>query len=102
MANDSQNNKTANLETDNGRLETPTILKSAKDTQGSQIGAVPDGVRASEKLDEAAKTAEQQAAAAAQEEQDMYTETRFFDPESLSFRPLKYPNIDFINAQYQQ
>lgn len=30
----------------------------------------------------------------------MYTETRFFDPESLSFRPLKYPNIDFIQAQY--
>lgn len=23
----------------------------------------------------------------------MYTQTRFFDPDILSFRPLKYPNI---------
>jgi len=36
------------------------------------------------------------------EEQEIYTQTRFFDPESLSFRPLKYPNIAFLQNQNAQ
>ena len=36
------------------------------------------------------------------EEQQVYTQTRFFDPESLSFRPLKYPNLSFLQNQSTQ
>lgn len=29
------------------------------------------------------------------EQPEMYTQTRFFDPEVLSYKPLKYPNITY-------
>ena len=29
----------------------------------------------------------------------MYTEGRFFDPEALSYKPIKYPNINMIYTQ---
>mmetsp|Transcript_24009 Transcript_24009/g.36905 ORF Transcript_24009/g.36905 Transcript_24009/m.36905 type:complete len:116 (-) Transcript_24009:3185-3532(-) len=58
-------------ESDNGRLETPNILKSANNA--------PQEPK--------------------EEDREMYTQTRFFDPEILSFRPLKYPNISFLHQQ---
>ena len=31
----------------------------------------------------------------------MYTQSRFFDPEILSYKPLKYPNITYMQGQTQ-
>ena len=57
----------------NGELETPNILKSNLGSLGGEGSVVPPE----------------------------YMEASFFDPEVLSFRPLKYPNIDFIQSQFQ-
>ena len=63
----------------NNSLETPQALKSEPSTKKPQPTPSDDS-----------------------EDDSMYTKDRFFDPEILSYKPIRYPNINMIEGYNTQ
>jgi len=66
-------------------LETPNILKSTQDKNNTNLS-----LYAKEKMQESISSKDIAG----------YTHTRFFDPETLSFKPIVFPNIEAIQRSY--